>query len=130
MGDLHSTDPGVDDHQLDHAARLARAHRVRQKMSDTPQLPLSDDDPAHMLGTPANPVLQEALKDKHPGVTMELNRIGSLYDELVRLLADAKLSKAQDDLLALEKHLGKIGSLTLHALRTVTALRVAREKKR
>ena len=96
-------------------------------MSDTPQLPLSDNDPAHLLGS--HPAIEDAAKDKLPGVTMELNRVGSLYDELVRLLADAKLSKAQDDLLALEKHLGKLGSLTLHALRTVTALRASREKK-
>ena len=93
----------------------------------TPTLPLGDDDPAHLLGT-APPPIEDVNKDKHPGITMELERIGALYNELVSVLADAKLSKSQDDLLALEKQLGKMGSLTLHALRTVTALRVAREK--
>jgi hypothetical protein len=90
-------------------------------------LPLGDDDPAHLLGA-APPPIEDVNKDKHPGITIELERIGAMYNELVSLLADAKLSKSQDDLLALEKHLGKIGSLTIHALRTVTALRVAREK--
>jgi hypothetical protein len=93
----------------------------------TPTLPLGDDDPAHLLGT-HQPVIEDANKDKHPGITIELERIGALYNELVSVLADAKLSKSLDDLLALEKHLGKMGSLTIHALRTVTALRAAREK--
>ena len=97
-------------------------------MSEPPELPLSDNDPAHLLGS-QRPAIEDAAKDKHPGVTMELERIGALYNELVSVFADAKLSKAQDDLLALEKHLGKMGSLTIHALRIVTALRAAREKK-
>ncbi len=88
----------------------------------TPTLPLGDDDPAHLLGT-APPPIEDVNKDKHPGITMELERIGALYNELVSVLADAKLSKSQEDLLALEKQLGKIGSLAIHALRTVTALR-------
>jgi hypothetical protein len=98
-------------------------------MNKPPQLPLSDDDPAHLLGSTDHPVIEDAAKDKHPGVTLELKRIGALYDELRLVLADANLSKSQDDLLALEKHLGKIGSLTIHALKIVTALRVSREKK-
>ena len=88
----------------------------------TPTLPLGDDDPAHLLGT-APPPIEDVNKDKHPGITMELERIGALYNELVSVLADAKLSKLQEDLLALEKQLGKIGSLAIHALRIVTALR-------
>lgn len=96
--------------------------------NETAKLPLGDDDPAHLLGS-HHPVIEDSNKDKHPGITMELERIGALYDQLPGMLADAKLSKAQDDLLALEKQLGKMGSLTIHALRTVTALRVAREKK-
>jgi hypothetical protein len=93
----------------------------------TPSLPLGDDDPAHLLGA-HGPAIEDSKKDKHPGITLELERIGALYNELVSVLADAKLSKSQEDLLALEKHLGKIGSLTIHALKTVTALRAAREK--
>ena len=94
---------------------------------EAPALPLGDDDPAHLLG-PARPIIEDAKKDKHPGITLELERIGALYTELVSVLADAKLSKSQDDLLALEKQLGKIGSLAIHALRTVTTIRAAREK--
>lgn len=94
----------------------------------TPTLPLGDDDPAHLLGT-APPPIEDVNKDKHPGITMELERIGALYDQIPGMLADAKLSKSQDDLLVLENQLGKLGSLTIHVLRTVTALRVAREKK-
>lgn len=86
------------------------------------QLQLGDDDPAHLLGA-APPPIEDVNKDKHPGITMELERIGALYNELVSVLADAKLSKSQEDLLALEKQLGKIGSLAIHALRTVTTLR-------
>src|ERR1700733_863486 len=89
---------------------------------NTPELPLSDDDPAHLLSAASRRVIEQENKDKHPGVTMELERIGALYNEMVSALADAKLSKSLDDLLALEKHLGKIGSLTIHALRIVTAL--------
>jgi len=95
---------------------------------ETPSLPLGDDDPAHLLSGAHHPVIEDAKKDKHPGITLELERVGALYNELVSVLADAKLSKSQDDLLELEKHLGKMGSLTIHALRIVTALRVAREK--
>jgi hypothetical protein len=94
----------------------------------TPSLPLGDDDPAHLLSGAHHPVIEDAKKDKYPGITLELERIGAQYNEMVSVLADAKLSKSQDDLLALERHLGKMGSLTLHMLRTVTALRAAREK--
>ena len=95
---------------------------------ETPTLPLGDDDPAHLMSGAHHPVIEDSKKDKHPGITMELERIGALYDQIPGMLADAKLSKSQDDLLALENQLGKLGSLTIHVLRTVTALRVAREK--
>jgi hypothetical protein len=54
----------------------------------TPSLPLGDDDPAHLLGT-GGPVIEDAKKDKHPGITLELERLGALYNELVSVLADA-----------------------------------------
>ena len=88
-------------------------------MNLTSQLPLLDDSAAK----------EKTDKDKHPGLTLELDRLAALYNQLVSVLADAKLSKSLDDLQALERHLGKIGSLTLHALKTATKLRAAREKR-
>src|SRR6202035_4155373 len=78
---------------------------------ETPSLPLGDDDPSHLLSGAHHPVIEDSKKDKHPGITIELERIGALYDQLPSMLADAKLSKSLDDLLALEKQLGKMGSL-------------------
>ena len=39
-------------------------------MSKPGELPLSDDDPAHLFGSAA-PVIEDVNKDKYPGVTME-----------------------------------------------------------
>jgi hypothetical protein len=65
---------------------------------------------------------QEELNLK-PGAILELERLGTLHDEIGMALADLKLGKAQGDWAIFEAAAFKLAGLAEHLRKTITQVR-------